>query len=65
MINVGQRTIFGLYHMYISDHIPHLTKEGAQCLSGRVLDSRPRGHGFEPHRRDCVVVLGQDTFILA
>ena len=37
---------------------------GAQWLSGRVLDSRPRGCGFEPHRRHCVVVLEQDTFIL-
>ena len=34
-------------------------------LSGRVLDSRPRGRGFKPHRRHCVVVLEQDTFILA
>ena len=39
--------------------------KGAQWLSGRVLDSRPRGHGFEPHRRHSVVVLEQDTFILA
>ena len=38
---------------------------GAQWLSGRVLDSRPRGRGFEPHQRHCVVVLEQDTFILA
>ena len=38
---------------------------GAQWLSSRVLDSRPRGRGFEPHRRHCVVVLEQDTFILA
>ena len=30
---------------------------GAQWLSGRVLDSRPRGHGFEPHMRHCVVSL--------
>ena len=37
----------------------------AQWLSRRVLDSRPRGRGFEPHRRHCVVVLEQDTFILA
>ena len=34
-------------------------------LSGRVLDSRPRGRGFEPHWRHCVVILEQDTFILA
>ena len=38
-------------------------RQGAQWLSGRVLDSRPRGHGFEPHRPYCVVVLEQDTFI--
>ena len=38
---------------------------GAQWLSGRVLDSRPKGRGLEPHRRRCVVVLEQDTFILA
>ena len=34
-------------------------------LSGRVLDSRQRGCGFEPHQRHCVVVLEQDIFILA
>ena len=37
---------------------------GAQWLSGRVLDSRPKGPRFDPHRRHCVVVLEQDTFIL-
>ena len=42
-----------------------LNPEGAQWLSGRVLDSRPRGRGFEPHRCHCVVVLEQDIFILA
>ena len=35
---------------------------GAQWLSGRVLDSRPKGRGFEPHRRHCVVVLEQDIY---
>ena len=40
-------------------------KKGAQWLCGRVLDSRPRGRRFEPHRRQCGVVLEQDTFILA
>ena len=43
----------------------HLNFGGVQCLSGIVLDSRPRGGGFEPHRCHCVVVLEQDTFILA
>ena len=32
---------------------------GAQWLSGRVLDSRPRGREFEPHRRHCVVSLSK------
>ena len=38
---------------------------GQQWLSGRVLDWKPRGRGFEPHRCHCVVVLEKDTFILA
>ena len=33
---------------------------GAQWLSGRVLESRPRGRGFEPHRRHCVVALSKN-----
>ena len=33
--------------------------KGAQWLSGRVLDLRPRGHGFEPHRHHCVVSLSK------
>ena len=39
--------------------------EGAQWLSGIVLDSSLKGRWFEPHRRHYVVVLEQDTFILA
>ena len=42
-----------------------INKVGAQWLSGRVLDSRPKGRGFKPHLRHCAVVLEQDTFILA
>ena len=42
-----------------------LLKKGAQWLSGRVLKSRPKGRALEPHQRHCVVVLEQDTFILA
>ena len=34
--------------------------QGAQWLSGRVLDSRLRGRGFEPHRRHCVVSLSKN-----
>ena len=33
---------------------------GAQWLSGRVLDSRPKGRGFEPHQRHCVMSLSKN-----
>ena len=33
---------------------------GAQWLSGRVLDSRRRGRGLEPHGRHCVVSLSKN-----
>ena len=36
-----------------------LCATGAQWLSGGVLDSRPMGHGFEPHLRHCVVSLSK------
>ena len=32
---------------------------GAQWLSGRVLDSRPRGCGFKSQRHHCVVSLSK------
>ena len=34
--------------------------KGAQWLSGRALDSRPKGPEFEPHRRHCVVSLSKN-----
>ena len=39
-------------------HMPHYIK-GARWLSGRVFDSRPKGRGFGPHRRHCVVSLSK------
>ena len=33
---------------------------GAQWLSGRALDSRPKGRGFKPYRRHCVVSLSKN-----
>ena len=41
-------------------HKSKLNISRAQWLSGRVLDSRPRGRGFEPHRHHCVVSLSQN-----
>ena len=32
----------------------------AKWLSGRVLDSRPKGRRFEPYRRHCVVSLSKN-----
>ena len=57
-------THFFLIFSYLYLHFQSKPR-GAQWLSGRVLDSRPKGRGFEPHRRHCVVVIEQDTFILA
>ena len=44
------------------DIISYAYIQGAQWLSGRVLDSRSKGHGFEPHPRHCVVVLEQHIY---
>ena len=33
-------------------------------ISGRVLDSRPRGGGFKPHWRPCIVSLSKTDFSL-
>ena len=38
------------------------TSEGAQWLSGRVLDARPRDRRFEPHWRHCVVSLSKNIY---
>ena len=44
-------------HTPLSDHLKHI--QGAQWLSGRELDSRPTGCGFEPYRRHCIVSLSK------
>ena len=38
----------------------HAEHVGVQWLSGRVLDSRPKGRGLEPHRHHCVVSLSKN-----
>ena len=40
-----------------------MIKQGAQLLSGRVLDPRLRGRTFEPHLRHCVVFLSKTLII--
>ena len=59
------KNFFSNYFYFSTDIFTTISHKGAQWLSGRVLDSRPKGSGFEPHRCHCVVVLEQDTFILA
>ena len=39
---------------------PLKKKTGVQWLIGRVLDSRPKGCGFETHLRHCVVSLSKN-----
>ena len=45
-------TLFHLNH--------HSSNVGAKWLSGRVLDLRPKGRGFEHHQRHWVVSLGKN-----
>ena len=54
-----------LFRKYESDFINKTIKCSnalliSEWLSGRVLDSRPKGRGFEPHRRHCVVSLSKN-----
>ena len=47
-------------HLHKFPKLHKMEKKGAQWLSGRVLDSRPKGRGFEPHRCHCVVSLSKN-----
>ena len=49
------KQIFQEYHQ-----LPNILISEAQWLSGRALDSRPKGRGFEPHWRYCVVSLSKN-----
>ena len=47
--------------MHVCKYLSYLLIiQGAQWLSGRVLDSKPKERGFEPHRRHCVVSLSKN-----
>ena len=49
----------GLIQVDPSDITETIERLGVQWLSGRVLDSRARGRGFEPHRHHCIVSLSK------
>ena len=53
---IGLRPSLVLYNTPYSSCTSGYTRE----LSGRVLDSRPRGRGFESHLRHCVVSLSKN-----
>ena len=48
-----------MLEIYVCKYAWFLKNVGALWLSGRVLDSRPRGCGFESHSRHCVVSLSK------
>ena len=48
------------YLMPIQNHELLNDPRGLQWLSGRVLDSRPRGHRFQPNQRHCIVSLSKN-----
>ena len=55
------RTKAGKFFEHTKSNIYTLTHSmGSQRLSGKVLDLRLRGLGFEPHRRHCVVSLSKN-----
>ena len=59
----GCNNIFCKFHkkeLNINFNMAQSCGKGAQWLSGRVFDSRPRGQGFEPHRHHCVVSLSKN-----
>ena len=56
------KMLSAFYILCIQTRFCHRDKhyEGAQWLSGRVLDSRPRGREFESHLRHWVVSLSKN-----
>ena len=60
LINVKMPTIVG-----ILTFISMINTTSERECSGSVVECLTRDQEFEPHLRHCVVVLEQDTFILA
>ena len=62
MLNTNTTTAYTFCNIIFMKHmqVVHTQFLGVQWLSGRVLDWRPRGCGFQPHRRHCVVSLSKN-----
>ena len=65
IININPKFSGTLTTYHISFIIICIPDYRAQWLSGRVLESRLKSRRFKPHWRHCVMVLEQNTFILA
>ena len=48
------------YKVILFVKLTHLCIMGVQWLLGKVLDLRPKGRGFEPHRFHCIVSLSKN-----
>ena len=57
MIRILSQLLDLILKCYMKKTIAYI--RGAQWLSGRVLDSRPKGREFKPHLRHCVVSLSK------
>ena len=55
--------LFFQEHLTVSNSLD--PDQGAQWLSGRVLDSRLRGCGFKPHRRHCLCAGWSEPLLVA
>ena len=64
-LSTGTEKLLPLYNMKHPKVLARRRKsqyskgQGGQWLSGRMLCLNPRGHGFEPHRRHCLVSLSK------
>ena len=62
MLNISLkicRFVPSVNQLYCTSPPPLSLCMGAQWLSGRMLESRLRGRGFEAHPRHCVVTLSK------
>ena len=55
---VQDSTLFRLKKGFLTS-FSIIINEGGQWLSGRVLDSRVKDRGFEPHRGHCIKSLSK------
>ena len=60
ILHISAQSRLHTHTAYQSLHIYKIWSPGVQWLSGRVLDSKPRGRWFEPHLPHWVVSLSKN-----